>query len=92
MLYDFIITDKKLKKPMYQQIYLSIRQAIEDGSLKKGDKLPSIRGLSAYRGISKTTVTGAYDQLCVEGYIESRPQRGYFVAAEISNGSHLWTC
>ena len=84
MLYDFIITDKKLKKPMYQQIYLSIRQAIEDGSLKKGDKLPSIRGLSNDRGISKTTVTGAYDQLCVEGYIESRPQRGYYVAAEIS--------
>ena len=27
MLYDFITTDKKLNKPLYQQIYLSIREA-----------------------------------------------------------------
>ena len=85
MLYDFITTDKKLKKPLYQQIYLSIREAIENGSLKKGSKLPSIRRLSADRGISKTTVTGAYDQLCVEGYIVSRPQSGYYVAAQFSS-------
>ena len=58
--------DSKQNKPMYQQIYLSIREAIENGNLKKGSKLPSIRKLSADRGISKTTVTGAYDQLCVE--------------------------
>ena len=85
MLYDFITTDKKLNKPLYQQIYLSIREAIENGSLKKGSKLPSIRRLSADRGISKTTVTGAYDQLCVEGYIVSRPQSGYYVAAQFSS-------
>ena len=42
MLYDFITTDKKLKKPLYQQIYLSIREAIENGSLKKGSKLPTV--------------------------------------------------
>ena len=82
MLNDYIIIDSKLNKPMYQQIYMSIREAIENGSLKKGSKLPSIRKLSADRGISKTTVTGAYDQLCVEGYIVSYPQRGYFVAAD----------
>ena len=82
MLNDYIIIDSKLNKPMYQQIYMSIRGAIENGNLKKGTKLPSIRKLSADRGISKTTVTGAYDQLCVEGYIVSYPQRGYFVAAD----------
>lgn len=81
MLYDFISTDKNLKTPMYQQIYLAIRRAIENGSLKKGSRLPSIREFSHERGISKTTVIRAYDQLHVEGYILSRPQRGYFVAA-----------
>lgn len=82
MLNDFILTDKQVNTPLYQQIYLSIRTAIESGSLKKGSKLPSIRSLSSDRGISKTTVIGAYEQLCVEGYIVSEPQRGYFVAAE----------
>lgn len=81
MLYDFIRTDRQSRMPLYQQVYLSIRQAIENGSLKKGSRLPSVRQLSRDRGISKTTVLGAYDQLCVEGYIVSRPQTGYFVAA-----------
>ena len=85
MLYDFISAEKRGKKPMYRQIYLSVRKAIESGSLKKGAKLPSIRGLSADKGISKTTVQSAYDQLCAEGYIENRPQRGYFVAAAFEN-------
>lgn len=81
MLYDFIIADKGVKKPMYRQIYMSVRKAIENGNLKKGSKLPSIRKLSADKGISKTTVQSAYDQLCAEGYIVNKPQSGYFVAA-----------
>lgn len=82
MLYDFINTENNTGTPMYQQIYLSIRRAIESGNLKKGSRLPSVRRLSADRGISKTTVTAAYDQLRVEGYIVSKPQSGYFVAAQ----------
>lgn len=85
MLGDFILADKNSKTPMYRQIYLSIRRAIENGSLKKDTKLPSIRKLSAQLGISKTTVTGAYDQLCVEGYIKNKPQSGYYVAAQFEN-------
>ena len=85
MLYDFIITDKSEKKPMYQQIYLSVRRAIENGTLKKGSKLPSLRKLSADSGVSKTTVISAYDQLCAEGYIVNRPQSGYYVAAQFEN-------
>ncbi len=85
MLYDFIIADKNAKKPMYRQIYLSVRKAIENGNLKKGSKLPSIRKLSADKGISKTTVQSAYDQLCAEGYIVNKPQSGYFVAAAFEN-------
>ncbi len=85
MLNDFIIADKSVKKPMYRQIYLSIRQAIENGTLKKGSRLPSIRALSAEKNISKTTVTSAYDQLCAEGYVMNKPQSGYYVAAEFEN-------
>lgn len=82
MLYDFIQANKSEKKPMYRQIYLSIRQAIESGSLKQGSKLPSIRKLSADKNISKTTVSAAYEQLCAEGYILNKPQSGYYVAAK----------
>lgn len=82
MLYDFITADKNLKTPMYRQIYLSVRNSIENGSLKKDTKLASIRKLSEALNVSKTTVTSAYDQLCVEGYIYNKPQSGYYVAAQ----------
>ena len=85
MLYEFILAEKNVKKPMYQQIYLSVRKAIENGTLKKGSKLPSLRKLSVDLGISKTTVISAYDQLCAEGYIENKPQSGYYVAAQFEN-------
>lgn len=85
MLYDFILADKSAKKPMYRQIYISIRNAIENGNLKKGSKLPSIRKLSSELGVSVTTVNSAYDQLCAEGYISTKPQSGFYVAAEFEN-------
>ena len=71
MLYDFIIINKKDKTPLYRQIYMSVRKSIETGSLKKGTKLPSIRRLSTDLDVSKTTVNGAYEQLCAEGYIST---------------------
>lgn len=82
MLYDFIIIDKQNKIPLYRQIYLAVRNSIENGSLKKGTKLPSIRRLSADLNLSKTTINGAYEQLCAEGYIKNKPQSGYYVEAE----------
>lgn len=84
MLNDFIIIDKNEKAPLYRQIYLSVRRSIENGSLKKGTKMPSIRRLSEDLSVSKTTVTGAYEQLCVEGYIKNIPQSGYYVEAEFN--------
>lgn len=85
MLNDFIIINKKEKAPLYRQIYLSVRRSIENGSLKKGTKMPSIRRLSKDLSVSKTTVTGAYEQLCVEGYIKNVPQSGYYVEAEFNS-------
>ena len=85
MLYDFIMIDKNDRKPLYRQIYHSVRQAIENGSLRINDRLPSIRALSGSLSLSKTTVIAAYDQLCAEGYISNRPKSGYFVAADFEN-------
>lgn len=85
MLYDFIILEKDRNIPLYRQIYLSIRQAIENGNLQKGTKLPSIRKLSNDLNVSKTTITGAYEQLCVEGYINNKPQSGYYIEAQFES-------
>ena len=71
--------DSSLKTPLYEQLYLSLKDDIIHNA-KIGDKLPSIRKLSALYGISKNTVETAFSQLYAEGYIESRQKSGYFVS------------
>jgi GntR family transcriptional regulator/MocR family aminotransferase len=72
--------------PLYQQLFVYIRDAILRSYILPGEKLPSLRSLSKSLNISITTVELAYNQLLVEGYISSRPRSGYFVS-EISPGS-----
>lgn len=73
-------SDKKL----YEQVYDKFRNDIESGVMKSGDKMPSLRTLARDNEISITTVETAYNQLLVEGYIESRPKSGYYVNSGIS--------
>lgn len=87
MTYDYIELDSNSKVPLYQQLYLAIKSAIEAGHLKKNDKLPSIRKLSHDLNLSCTTVENAYQQLCVEGYLCAKPQSGYFVLAAVRSGA-----
>lgn len=79
MTYDFLQLNRESAVSLYQQLYSSIRRAVESGHLKAGERLPSIRALAEGLKISCTTVESAYQQLCVEGYLHARPQRGYFV-------------
>ena len=64
---------------LYEQIYEYIRNEIRKGKLLCGERLPSTRSLADFLTISRTTVEMAYDQLLSEGYIESKPHRGYYV-------------
>lgn len=66
--------------PLYIQIYLYIKQEIQATRLAAATRLPSIRLLSDYLQVSKTTIQMAYQQLLAEGYIESRERSGYYVA------------
>lgn len=87
MTYDFIELERDNKTPLYQQLYDLISISIENGNLPQGAKLPSIRKLSEDLHLSRTTVEGAYQQLCVEGFIVSKPQSGYYVHIDASLAS-----
>lgn len=65
---------------MYARLYQCIKEDILNGKLEAEDKLPSKRTLAKNLGISLITVENAYAQLMIEGYIYSRPKRGYYVA------------
>ncbi len=71
----------KGKTCLYEQIYEHIRQEIKEGRLLGGERLPSTRSMAEYLQVSRSTIEYAYEQLLSEGYIESRPCKGYFVCA-----------
>lgn len=73
------IWDYSKSIPLYVQLYEYIKKEIQIGTIKPETKLPSKRKLASYLGISQNTIQTAYDQLCAEGYVESKPRVGIFV-------------
>ena len=74
--YDFTNVDV----PIYEYLYRCIKNDILAGNLKPGDKLPSKRSFAHNHGISTITIQNAYDQLISEGYVNTLPRKGYYVA------------
>lgn len=82
IMYDMTIRlQTKGNTCLYEQIYAHIRREIEEGRLLSGERLPSTRSMAEYLQVSRSTVDYAYEQLLSEGYIESRPCKGYYICA-----------
>ena len=73
------LLDKGSALPVYMQLYNYIKDQIQSRSLTEGSTLPSIRGLAQHLSLSKNTIEAAYQQLMMEGYIESKERSGYVV-------------
>src|SRR5436309_11300354 len=69
------------KLPLYLQVARQIEGQIRKGALRIGDRVPSIRGLRRQQGVSVSTVLQAYFWLENQGWIEPRPQSGFYVRA-----------
>jgi GntR family transcriptional regulator/MocR family aminotransferase len=70
-------------RPLYRQIYDSIRDSILSGEFQSRMRLPATRLLADQLGVSRMTVINAYDQLFAEGYLEGKTGSGTFVAAQL---------
>lgn len=64
---------------LYEQVAERIRERIQEGTLRPGDRIPSVRKLHEQFAVSISTVLEAYRLLEDQGLIEARPQSGYFV-------------
>lgn len=69
-----MITLNDRSKPMYFQIYMQLKEQIQSGKIKAGEKLLSKRKMAESLDVSVNTVEGAYSQLLSEGFIESVPK------------------
>jgi GntR family transcriptional regulator/MocR family aminotransferase len=65
---------------LLEACHRQLRQAILDGRLAPGTRLPASRALAASLGVSRNTVTAAYDLLLAEGYLAARRGSGTYVA------------
>lgn len=72
--------DNRSGAPIYDQIYSQIKDAIVSGQVTAGEALPSIRALAKDLRISVITTKRAYDELEREGFIDTLPGKGCFVA------------
>ncbi|GIH21391.1 MocR-like pyridoxine biosynthesis transcription factor PdxR [Rugosimonospora africana] len=62
------------------RIYRQILDAILDGRLRAGERLPPTRELARRLDVSRNTVAVAYDRLTAEGFLHARVGAGTFVA------------
>lgn len=75
-----IIISNSSNKPIYEQIKEQIKNKIVSNELKIGEQLPSIRNLAKDLRISVITTKNAYEELEKEGYVETIPGKGVYVA------------
>ncbi|WP_239499349.1 aminotransferase class I/II-fold pyridoxal phosphate-dependent enzyme [Pseudomonas putida] len=66
-----------------RRIYAGLRAQIEQGTLAAGTKLVSTRALAVELGVSRTTVTAAYEQLAAEGFVITTKGKAATVAPVI---------
>lgn len=69
---------------LQHQLRQKLVDAIHRGVLRPGQRLPSSRQLASRIGVSRNTVSLAYDALLAEGYLSSRSRSGIYVAADMA--------
>jgi DNA-binding transcriptional MocR family regulator len=70
--------------PLYVQIAATVTRQVANGALRAGDRVPSLRRLSRQHGVSMSTALQAYLWLEGRGYLEARPQSGFYVRTPFS--------
>ncbi|HOX11906.1 MAG TPA: PLP-dependent aminotransferase family protein [Spirochaetia bacterium] len=63
---------------LYERIYLDLRRLVEEGEVRPGERLPSIREAARKYGCNKLTAQKAYDLLSAAGLAENRVGSGSF--------------
>ena len=77
--------DKQDGPFLYRQVIDLIKENIDTGTLRPGDRLPSLRKMSKRAGVSVPTVRQAYIELERQRQVQSRPKSGFYVRHQAAN-------
>ncbi|WP_284745672.1 PLP-dependent aminotransferase family protein [Amycolatopsis sp. RTGN1] len=65
------------------RIYRQLRDAVLDGRLRAGERLPPTRELARRLAVSRNTVAVAYDRLTADGFLTGRVGAGTYVSGSL---------
>jgi GntR family transcriptional regulator/MocR family aminotransferase len=83
-----LLLDRSRPSSLTSQLIEQLRDAILQGRIAPGARMPSSRKLAEQLSISRNTVVHAYEALLIEGYVDSRPASGMFVTSRLSDLQH----
>lgn len=63
---------------LYENLAIQMKDHIRQGVYPAGERVPSVRRLSERHRVSQATVVAAYRLLESHGWLEARPQSGFF--------------
>src|SRR5262245_12281371 len=73
---------------LYRDLANDLSELITRGTLRVGDRVPSVRQLCRERKISPATAMRAYESLEAQGLIETRERSGYYVSDRWQRAVH----
>jgi DNA-binding transcriptional regulator YhcF (GntR family) len=68
--------------PVYQQITEEVKRLIDDGQLKPGDQIPSVRDMASWLQLNPSTVARAYHDLKLCGVVATSRRRGTIIIGD----------
>jgi GntR family transcriptional regulator/MocR family aminotransferase len=89
ILMTFINIHKNIGKTIHGQLYEQLKNGVYSGMLMPGDRLPSSREMSLELKVSRNTVLQVFDQLRMEGFLESKTGAGTFISGSVSHISNI---
>jgi GntR family transcriptional regulator / MocR family aminotransferase len=83
---DLVLGEMREGQDLWRWLYTEIRDAIADGRLRSGSRLPATRNIAEQYGISRGTVVAAFNQLKAEGYTTHSSSAGTYVRTTPRSG------
>jgi len=71
--------------PIYRQIIDQIKYQVATGSLREGDKVPSVRELASNLAVNQNTILKVYNELCRENVLKIERGDGTYVSSNKQN-------
>jgi len=80
--HSLVLGPRPVGATLQQWLHAALCEAMRDGRLPQGSRLPTSRSLARDYGLSRSTVTAVFERLLADGYISAHVGRGSFVASQ----------